>query len=462
MKRRSSVNRAILSDKHRGIEFIKNERLSNSSDNIKKEIFEERRKSHQGSEESDSDFDETFDFIEVSFRDNIKSLIDFSKTFQIPRKFKNMANTLDKSFAFKAIPEFSGKSEELYRFTNICDSINKKLIEEEDKEDLVAIIKCKLVGPAYDVVKYDNDSMKEWADLKKTLQENFMELISSEQLQAELLQAQQRHSESVREFGTRIEHTLANLNDACIHQEGIEFAQTIKNINEKQALRAFVEGLKSPIKLVIKASRFKKLKEAIANAVEEEKTSAYYNNIHKTNNPSFGNNSNRNRSNNQYNQNRTNPSNWQNVSGTSQLNNMSRNVSGTSQFNNMNRNYQNNRNTSFPPRNNTSNSQNSNQGRQQNNPGNWQNIRNTSASSNQTNGNSSNNMGDWRNSTMIGQERPRNVFCSYCKIKNHHITECRKKKFVDGQMGGPEQQGNAQGSVSQDMLQQVQNLSVAH
>jgi hypothetical protein len=66
-------------------------------------------------------------------------------------------------------------------------------------------------------------------------------------------------------------------------------------MNDKQALRAFVEGLKGPSKLVIKASRFTKLKEAIANALEEEKTTAYYNNIHRSSVPSFSNRLNSNR-----------------------------------------------------------------------------------------------------------------------------------------------------------------------
>lgn len=46
----------------------------------------------------------------------------------------------------------------------------------------------------------------------------------------------------------------------------------IRNLNHSSALRAFVEGLNEPVRLIIKASRFNQLQDAIQAAVEEEKS----------------------------------------------------------------------------------------------------------------------------------------------------------------------------------------------
>lgn len=73
-----------------------------------------------------------------------------------------------------------------------------------------------------------------------------------------------------------IEKITIDLNDACIASEGQEARNIVQNLNQKSALKAFVEGLQNPIKLIIKASRFNNLIDAVEAACEEERNNKTY------------------------------------------------------------------------------------------------------------------------------------------------------------------------------------------
>lgn len=186
-----------------------------------------------------------------------------------------MAPKLDRSFALKLIPEFDGNRANLHKFLNACDLISEDITAAEIPI-LLLIIKTKLTGPAYNIVKYTEFTT--WESLKEKLMQQFLETKSLSQLQLELIHIKQRTNETVRSYSNRLEQTLANLNDACIASEGSESSSVILNLNSKTALKAFERGLNPKISLIIKASRFTSLTEAIEAAVLEEKSGFSYSN----------------------------------------------------------------------------------------------------------------------------------------------------------------------------------------
>ena len=174
--------------------------------------------------------------------------------------------------ALKMIPEFSGNKSELHRFISCCNTVESMCPNPQYASLFLDIIKTKLTNLAYDVVKYKR--FDNWEELKLTLQEQFLERRTIAQLQSELINSTQSPTESVQRFANRVGRLTVDLNDACIASEGIAASVTIQNLNGKLSLRTFVEGLRSPYKLVIKASRFTTFAQAVAAACEEERNNS--------------------------------------------------------------------------------------------------------------------------------------------------------------------------------------------
>lgn len=181
-----------------------------------------------------------------------------------------MAKNISIESMLKIIPEFDGSSDTLDRFIDSCDTVFKR-IDEDSTDDLdlfLDLIRSKLKNKAYDIVKYKQ--FKTFTELKTEFKQQFADTRSVEQLQVELVQIRQNFRESVRDFASRVEKLLFELNDACIAREGVKAAVHIQNLNSITAKNSFENGLQEPIRLIIKASRFTNLKDAISKAVEEE------------------------------------------------------------------------------------------------------------------------------------------------------------------------------------------------
>src|SRR5699024_7684347 len=99
----------------------------------------------------------------------------------------------------------------------------------------------------------------------------YLERRTIAQIQGELISSKQKSDEDVLSFANRIERLSLDLTDACIASEGATASKTIKSLNEKCALRTFVEGLQNPIKLIVKTGRFQTFQEAVTAACEEER-----------------------------------------------------------------------------------------------------------------------------------------------------------------------------------------------
>ena len=171
--------------------------------------------------------------------------------------------------ALKMIPEFSGDRENLHKFLVCCDIVNVQATSKTDKETFLNIVKTKLCGSAYNLIKYK--TFTTWPELKLLLQGQYLEKRTIAQIQTELLNSRQLPGESVRSYSNRLERLTLDLTDACISSQGIAATAVIEDLNAKAVLAAFVEGLQSPYKLIIKASRFSKFEDAVEAACEEER-----------------------------------------------------------------------------------------------------------------------------------------------------------------------------------------------
>ena len=178
------------------------------------------------------------------------------------------AMPLQVELALKMIPEFNGDKQNLHRFICCCDIVAQTCTTQANHATLLNVIKRKLSGSAYDIIKYK--TFEDWASLKIILQSQYLEKRTIAQIQTELLSAVQLPNEGVQ-FANRVKRLNIDLNDASIASEGLAAAVPIQNLNSKLALRASTEGLKPSLKLLIKASRFDTLTAAVAAACEEER-----------------------------------------------------------------------------------------------------------------------------------------------------------------------------------------------
>lgn len=170
--------------------------------------------------------------------------------------------------ALKMIPEFAGDRNELHKFITCGNIVNAMCTTNTAKSSLINIVKTKLSGSAYDIIKYKQ--FDSWDDLRAELEKQYGEKRSIAQIQSELLNIHQG-KDNVRDFANKIIKLKCDLDDACIKEQGINSAEIVQNLNRHAALKAFVDGLNNPIKLIIKASRFEDLHQAIEAACEEEK-----------------------------------------------------------------------------------------------------------------------------------------------------------------------------------------------
>lgn len=194
----------------------------------------------------------------------------------------NMAVKLSVELALKVIPEFSGIKSDFHKFLNCCDAMySDGKLSDSDSQLFLTIVKSKLSGNAYSLTKYKE--IKGWNDLKKILQEFYLEKRTVAQLQSELVNCRQHYNEDVRNFSNRIERLLIDLTDACIASEGTDASKIIESLNNKTALRAFIDGLNDNLKLFIKACRFTTLTEAVQAAIEEERSNPSRNKFKSSN-----------------------------------------------------------------------------------------------------------------------------------------------------------------------------------
>lgn len=233
-------------------------------------IFNKLEKSNSESKVFDNDSVTSTISVEDNFINEIHNSVSNSDTsdfhgFDISFE---MAKSLDVTLALKIVPEFSGEcSRDLDRFNSCCEMVIDDLKDGEEVKFL-RLLHSKLTGKAHDILLFND--FQTFDELKTELISQFGETKSVESLNFELISLKQNRNEDVRTYANRVEKILSSLDSASIKREGLASAKAIRNLNSGTALRSFAEGLRDPIRLVIKASRYKTLKEAINGALEEE------------------------------------------------------------------------------------------------------------------------------------------------------------------------------------------------
>lgn len=181
---------------------------------------------------------------------------------------KNIMSTLI-NYVCKVIPQFDGTPSEVHRFISCCDVVYKLATTPEEKTQFVELLKIKTGGKAYDVLCYKNFTT--YDELRKEFQIQFLPRKTMTQLQSELNLIKQLPTENVSTYSNRVEQLLSHINSAClVHTGKTTLSEDLLNSNYLSALQAFQEGLREPIKTLIKASRLPTLREAIAIATNEE------------------------------------------------------------------------------------------------------------------------------------------------------------------------------------------------
>lgn len=311
----------------------------------------------------------------------------------------NLIMAFDSKFAMRMIPSMSNK-DDLHKFCRCVDVIWEPIGNNNVSKALcLNIIISKLEKTAYDVVRYK--TFVDWPTLKTALENKFIKRRSKGSVASELINAVQ--FKDVTSFSNKIENLLGELNEICIASEGNNNADIIMKLNESTALCSFQNGLREPLRTIIKSRNFDNLSSAIAQAMEEEVS-------HK---PALNapNNSN---------------SSKPKCSYCNRTNHVSEKCFRKHGNSNSNLNVSNsNQNKSFPNSNQKSN--------------NFQSSSQLNQSSQMSNQNVSN--------------VQTSIICAYCKESGHFISSCYKKKFNDLK--------NSQSLTQNSSSNNIQNIALS-
>lgn len=127
--------------------------------------------------------------------------------------------TFSLEIALRMIPEFSGNKDDFHKFLTCCEIVYAMCTTNGHKTSLLNVIKTKLNGPAYNLIKYR--TFETFDSLKQALSEQYAEKRTVAQIQSELLNCKQG-KDDVREFANKIEKITSDLTDACIKSQGAD------------------------------------------------------------------------------------------------------------------------------------------------------------------------------------------------------------------------------------------------
>ncbi|KAL5239180.1 hypothetical protein ACI65C_006590 [Semiaphis heraclei] len=109
-----------------------------------------------------------------------------------------------------------------------------------------------------------------WEELKAILKNCFEPRNTSTHLLLELTTTRQKFDEDVGTFYERLEKLFHLTLNVQTKDKNTEVAEVIEQILKAQTLSIFVEGLKQPVKMIVKASHPSTIEEALAEAQQEE------------------------------------------------------------------------------------------------------------------------------------------------------------------------------------------------
>lgn len=171
------------------------------------------------------------------------------------------------SQAAKFVPEFSGNRNELSKFIS-CGDFAIENVESSYKYLLLEIIKNKLINDAYNIIRFKD--VKSWEQLKVALNDKYGEKKNIAHLQLEMSSARQNKDEDVRAYSERLNSILSSLAIQMTENKDKSVKSAIYDVLEQQRHNAFIEGLRQPIKFLMKAKNITIFEDAVEAAVLEE------------------------------------------------------------------------------------------------------------------------------------------------------------------------------------------------
>lgn len=167
----------------------------------------------------------------------------------------------------KLIKNFSGEKSLVHEFVDTCDSI-LEMASEAQKPTIIQLIKINITGNAGALVR--NREFATWDLLKNFLLSTFSEKYGMGHYQIQLNTSKQGHNETVADYAFRVEtllHQMVRALDATL-----TVAEKKANVKllQSQALNAFIAGLKTEIRTIVKAQKPETFVDASSLAQVEE------------------------------------------------------------------------------------------------------------------------------------------------------------------------------------------------
>lgn len=178
------------------------------------------------------------------------------------------------STLLKSVDSFSGATKNVKldfdKFCNAVELINDVVKDDKSSNKLfMRLLKNKLYDSAYEIVRYKD--FESWVQLKAALSMRFVQRRSQGVVASELVNFCQSKNADVRNYASKIQSLLDELNEICISNQGFQSAPIIQVYNENLALNSCQNGLRNPnLKTVVKSKNFSKLSDAIEKALDEE------------------------------------------------------------------------------------------------------------------------------------------------------------------------------------------------
>lgn len=170
---------------------------------------------------------------------------------------------LDPLKYLNSLPQFSGNINDLPTFTKLIDRIYPILASYDELSQLLFsdIIKSRIVGKAKEVLEI-NTQVQSWEDIKRTLNNNFGERRSCDELYDDLRAV--TFQTNTTDFYNDIKYRLRRLNNktVLILGEG-EAANQVAINNQRSALHVFKNKMPEPMKTILACRNPESLEKAM-------------------------------------------------------------------------------------------------------------------------------------------------------------------------------------------------------
>lgn len=205
---------------------------------------------------------------DISFDSSTESYSFVPNLSQSSTELVNMSVITSLEAAFRILPKFDKQdSEGLHNFIKSSE-FAFSCISEEIKPIILGALVANLTAKAAQVVRFKK--INSWEELKTQLKNCFEPQHTSTHLMLELTTTRQKYDEEISTFYSRLEKLFHLTLNVQTKDKSVAVAEVIEGILKTQTLSIFIEGLRQPIKMLVKASHPSTIEEAFAVAQQEE------------------------------------------------------------------------------------------------------------------------------------------------------------------------------------------------